>query len=75
LLAVFILTYTVASQPTGISVLAFAAAPVMGDGAPAEGDAPTEDDRDEADEKIKISFGVAQRRHPTKIEIAACILL
>ena len=29
------------------------AAPVMGDGAPAEGDAPTEDGRDEADDEVK----------------------
>jgi hypothetical protein len=42
-----------ASQPTGISVLAFAAAPVIGDGAPAEGDALTEDDRDEEDDEVE----------------------
>jgi hypothetical protein len=42
-----------ASQLTGISVLAFAAAPVMGDGAPGEGDAPTEDDLDEADDDVE----------------------
>jgi hypothetical protein len=42
-----------ASQPTGISVLAFAAAPVMGDGAPVEGGASTEDDRDEAEGEIE----------------------
>jgi hypothetical protein len=42
-----------ASQPTGIRVLAFTAAPAMGDGAPAEGDASTEDDRDEAGDEIK----------------------
>jgi len=50
---VFILTYTMASQPTGICVLAFAAAPVMSDGAPAKGDALTEDDRDEADDEVE----------------------
>jgi hypothetical protein len=42
-----------ASQPTGIRVLAFAAAPAMGDGAPAEGDAPTEDDRDDTDDEVE----------------------
>ena len=49
----FILTYTMASQSTGISVLAFAAAPVMGNGAPVEGDASTGDGRDEADDEVK----------------------
>jgi hypothetical protein len=29
------------------------AAPVMGDGAPAKGDAPTEDDRDEAEDEVE----------------------
>jgi hypothetical protein len=29
------------------------AAPVMGDGAPAEGDAPTEDGRDEKDDEVE----------------------
>jgi hypothetical protein len=42
-----------AFQPTGIRVLAFAAAPAMGDGAPAEGDAPTEDDRDDTDDEVQ----------------------
>jgi hypothetical protein len=46
-------TYTMASQLSGIRVLAFAAAPAMGDGAPAEGDAPTEDDRDDTDDEVK----------------------
>ena len=42
-----------ASQPTGIRVLAFAAELAMGDSAPAEGDASTEDNRDEADDEVK----------------------
>jgi hypothetical protein len=42
-----------ASQSTGISVLAFAAAPVMGNGAPVEGDASTGDGRDEADDEVE----------------------
>jgi hypothetical protein len=42
-----------ASEPTGISALAFTAAPVMGDGALAEGDAPTDDNRDEADDEVE----------------------
>ena len=46
-----------ASQPSGISVLAFAAAPAIGDGAPAEGGASTEDDRDEADDKVEDFVG------------------
>jgi hypothetical protein len=49
-----------ASQPTGIRVLAFAAAPAMGDGAPAEGEASTEDCRDEADDEVKhFAWGVS----------------
>jgi hypothetical protein len=31
------------------------AAPIMGDGAPAQSDAPTEDDRDEAEDKVQNS--------------------
>jgi predicted Zn-dependent protease len=43
------------------------AAPLMGDGAPAEGDARTEDDRDEADDEVEDSAGVVVRRkHPQK---------
>ena len=33
------------------------AAPVMGDGAPAAGDAPTEDDHDEAEDEVEDSVG------------------
>jgi hypothetical protein len=42
-----------ASQPTGINALAFAVAPVMGVRAPAESDASTEDNRDEADDEAE----------------------
>jgi hypothetical protein len=48
------------------------AAPVMGDGAPAEDGAPTEDDRDEAEDESKIPLGVVRRRHPQKVAISAC---
>jgi hypothetical protein len=41
------LTYVSAAAKT-LGVSDPMAAPVMGDGAPAEGDAPTEDDRDKA---------------------------
>jgi hypothetical protein len=48
-------------------------APVMGDGAPAEGDAPTENDRDEAEDEVEDSAGMVRRRHHKKIAIAVCI--
>jgi hypothetical protein len=61
-----------ASQPTGIHVLAFAAAPAMGDGAPAEGDAPTKDDRDDSDDEVEhFVWGGsddAQRKMTTKTQ-------
>jgi hypothetical protein len=63
-----------ASQPTGIRVLAFAAAPAMGDGAPAEGDASTEDDRDDADDEVEDFVWGGSEKTPKKIEIAACML-
>jgi len=46
----------------------------MGDGAPAEGDAPTEDDRDEAEDEVEDSVGYAPEKTPKqKNAIAACI--
>jgi hypothetical protein len=42
------------------------AAPVTGDGAPAEGDAPTEDDRDEAEGEVDDSVGDGPEKTPTK---------
>jgi hypothetical protein len=50
------------------------AAPVMGDGAPAEEDAPTEDDRDEAEDEVEDSVGDGPEKTPTQIiAIAACM--
>jgi hypothetical protein len=50
------------------------AAPVMGDRAPAEGDAPTEDDRDEAEDEVEDSVGYGPEKTPKqKNAIAACI--
>ena len=42
------------------------AAPVMGDGAPVEGDAPEEDDRDEAEDEVEDSVGGGPEKTPTK---------
>jgi hypothetical protein len=42
------------------------AAPVKGDGAPAEGDAPTEDDRDEEKVEVEDSVGDGPEKTPTK---------
>jgi hypothetical protein len=42
------------------------AALVMGDGAPAEGDAPTEDDRDEAADEVENPVGRGPDKVPTK---------
>ena len=42
------------------------AEPAMGDGAPAEGDAPTEDGRDEAKGEVKDSTGGGPEKTPTK---------
>ena len=55
-----------ASQPTGIRVLAFAAAPAMGDGAPAEGDAPTKDDRDDTDVEVQHFVSGGLEKTPKK---------
>jgi hypothetical protein len=48
------------------------AAPVMGGGAPAEDSAPTEGQRDKAEDGAKISFGVVRRKHPQKNAIVTC---
>jgi hypothetical protein len=50
------------------------AAPVMGDGALAEGDALTEDDRDEAEGEVEDSVGDGSEKTPKKIAMVACIL-
>jgi hypothetical protein len=42
------------------------AEPVMGDGAPAAGDAPTEDDRDEAEDEVEDSVGNGPEKTPKK---------
>ena len=42
------------------------AAPVIGDGAPAEGNAPTEDNRDEAEYEAKNTVGGGPEKTPTK---------
>jgi hypothetical protein len=43
------------------------AAPVMGDGAPAEGDAQTEDGRDEEDDEVEdFAWGGLERRRHSK---------
>ena len=42
------------------------AAPVMGDGAPVEGDAPEEDDRDEAEDEVEDSVGCGSEKTPQK---------
>jgi hypothetical protein len=49
------------------------AAPVMGDGAPAEGDAQTEDYRDEADDEVEDFVWSGLEKTPKKIAIATCI--
>jgi hypothetical protein len=49
------------------------AEPVMGDSAPAEGDAPTEDDRDEADDELGDLVWGGSEKTPKKNAIAACI--
>jgi hypothetical protein len=42
------------------------AAPVMGDGAPAEGDAPTEDGINKADDEVEDSVGDSPEKTLTK---------
>ena len=49
------------------------AAPVMGNGAPAEGDAQTEDYRDEADDEVDDFVWGGLEKTPKKIAIATCI--
>ena len=49
------------------------APPVMGVGAPAEGDAPTEDGRDEEDDEVEDFVWGSSEKTPQKIAIAACI--
>ena len=52
------------------------AEPVMGDGAPAEGDTPTEGGRDEAEGEVADFTGGGPEKTPKKrIAIAACIPL
>jgi hypothetical protein len=42
------------------------AAPVMGDSAPADGDAPTKDDRDEEEVEVEDSVGDSPEKTPTR---------
>jgi hypothetical protein len=42
------------------------AAPVMGDGAPAEDDAPPKDDRDKAEVEVEDFVGDGPEKTPTK---------
>jgi hypothetical protein len=45
----------------------------MGNGAPAEGDAPMENNRDEAGDEVEDSVGHGPEKALKKIAIAACI--